>query len=231
MLEESGNSKRYHNLLGLTLGTGFGAGIVRNGELYLGDNSIAAEVWLLRNRINPNTNAEEGISIRAVKRVYAELTGSNHNNGPDPKDIFEIANGNRSGDKEAAIESYRQLGIVLGDAIGNLLTVLDAMVVVGGGLAGAKSLIFPSMLEEISSTFSNYKEITYPRLHQKVYNLDDNDSLHSFLKPSQKIILVPGTDQKLIYNHEAKLGIASSQLGTSRAIALGAYAYALNCIQ
>ncbi|MDR3628112.1 MAG: ROK family protein, partial [Ignavibacteriaceae bacterium] len=41
LLEKAGNTKRYNNLLGLTLGTGFGAGIVSKGELYLGDNSIA----------------------------------------------------------------------------------------------------------------------------------------------------------------------------------------------
>jgi glucokinase len=231
LLEESGNSKRYYNLLGLTLGTGFGAGIVRNGELYFGDNSIAAEVWLLRNRINPETNAEEGISLRAVKRVYAELTGTKYDNCPEPKEIYEIANDCQAGNKEAAVESFRQLGIVLGDAIANLLTVLDAMVVIGGGLAGAKSLIFPSMFEELSSSYNNYKEKEYPRLHQKVYNLDNSEALHSFLEPKERTILVPGTNEKLIYNYEAKLGIASSQLGTSQAIALGAYAYALNCLK
>ena len=31
-LKEAGSPKRFRNLLGLTLGTGFGAGIVRNGE-------------------------------------------------------------------------------------------------------------------------------------------------------------------------------------------------------
>lgn len=230
-LEESGSSKRYNNLLGLTLGTGFGAGIVRNGELYFGDNSIAGEVWLLRNRINPNVNAEEGISIRAVKRVYAELAGLHISVCPEPKELYEIAIGNQTGNKTAAIESFRQLGVILGDALGNLLTVLDAMVVIGGGLAGAKSLIFPAMLEELSSTFTGYNGNKYPRLHQNVYNLDDPDTLISFIKPAEKVIEVPESKEKLIYNYESKLGISSTFLGTSRAISLGAYAYALNLIQ
>lgn len=231
LLEESGNSKRYRNLLGITLGTGFGAGIVRNGELYLGDNSIAAEVWLLRNRINPATNAEEGISIRAIKRVYAELTDMETDNCPEPKDIFEIAKGQLEGNKEAAVESFRQLGKVLGDALGNLLTVLDAMVVIGGGLSGAHSLIYPAMLDEIASFYTNNSGKKYPRLHQRVHNLDERGALLNFLKPSEKIIRVPGTNEKLIYNYEAKLGVATSQLGASKAIALGAYAYALNSLR
>ena len=53
LLEKAGSPKRYHNLFGVTLGTGFGGGIVRNGELFIGDNSMAGEVWLLRNKLHP----------------------------------------------------------------------------------------------------------------------------------------------------------------------------------
>jgi glucokinase len=51
LLENVGNPKRYRNLVGFTLGTGFGAGIVRDGELFLGDNSGSGEVSLLRNNL------------------------------------------------------------------------------------------------------------------------------------------------------------------------------------
>ena len=47
LLEKAGSPKRYKNLFGVTLGTGFGGGIVRDGELFIGDNSMAGEVWLL----------------------------------------------------------------------------------------------------------------------------------------------------------------------------------------
>ena len=53
LLKKAGSPKRYNNLFGVTLGTGFGGGIVRNGELFMGDNSIAGEVWLLRNKLQP----------------------------------------------------------------------------------------------------------------------------------------------------------------------------------
>ena len=38
-LREAGSTKRYKNLLGVTLGTGFGAGVVIDGELLRGDNA------------------------------------------------------------------------------------------------------------------------------------------------------------------------------------------------
>src|SRR6185312_644417 len=75
LLEKSGSPKRYKNLFGVTLGTGFGGGLVRNGDLFVGDNSVAGEVWLLRNKREPLINAEEGASICAVRRVYSKEAG------------------------------------------------------------------------------------------------------------------------------------------------------------
>ena len=46
MLAEAGSPKRFKNLFGITLGTGFGAGIVSAGKLYPGDNSNAGEIWI-----------------------------------------------------------------------------------------------------------------------------------------------------------------------------------------
>ena len=42
LVQKAGSPKRYRNLFGVTLGTGFGGGIVRDGELFIGDNSMAA---------------------------------------------------------------------------------------------------------------------------------------------------------------------------------------------
>ncbi|OYT14740.1 MAG: hypothetical protein B7C24_16750, partial [Bacteroidetes bacterium 4572_77] len=41
LLRENGVNKSYHNLLGLTFGTGFGAGFVSNNQLLQGDNCAA----------------------------------------------------------------------------------------------------------------------------------------------------------------------------------------------
>ena len=71
----AGSPKRFRNLFGATFGTGFGGGIVQDGRLWIGDNSAGGEIWLLRNKLDPRANIEEAVSIRAVRRVYAEKAG------------------------------------------------------------------------------------------------------------------------------------------------------------
>ena len=105
-----------------------------SGKLYLGDNSAAAEIWLLRNKLHPEVNVEEGVSIRAVRRVYAEASGIKAEEVPSPKDIYEIATGIKQGNHEAALRAYRDLGIVLGDALANAITLLDTIIIIGEGL-------------------------------------------------------------------------------------------------
>ena len=71
-LNERGISRRYRNLFGVTLGTGFGGGIVTGGRLLAGDNSAAGEVWATRNFMEPGLTAEEGVSIRAIRHWYCQ---------------------------------------------------------------------------------------------------------------------------------------------------------------
>src|SRR5580692_2981656 len=83
LLDKAGSPKRYKNLFGVTLGTGFGGGFACNAELFAGDNSSASQIWLARNKLNPQMNAEEGACIRAVRRVYAERAGIEFDAAPD----------------------------------------------------------------------------------------------------------------------------------------------------
>ena len=134
-LEESGSSKRYSNLIGITLGTGFGAGVVIDGRLLSGDNGCGGDVWLMRNKKYPDLIAEESVSIRAVKRVYAEKSGLDAS-GLSPKEIFGIAEGTMPGDRRAAVQSFEELGEMAGDAIVRALDIVDGLVVFGGGISG-----------------------------------------------------------------------------------------------
>ncbi len=227
-MQNAGSQKRFRNLVGLTLGTGFGAGIVINGELLIGDNSAAAEVWLLRNKIKPQTNAEEGISIRAIKRVYAELCNIEISDSPEPHDIYKIGIGEIKGNKVAACEAFRQLGEVLGDAISQVITLTDSIAVIGGGIAGAHTLILPGLLNEMRNNYIAYSGDVYPRLSQRIFNLDDKDELALFVKGETKELKVPGTNKSYFYDSMKRLGIGFSQIGTSKATALGAYNYAVN---
>ena len=47
-LEEAYQKRRYRNLLAVTIGTGFGGGIVFDGQMLVGDCSAAGEIWLMR---------------------------------------------------------------------------------------------------------------------------------------------------------------------------------------
>ena len=109
-LASMGSPKRFKNLLGITLGTGFGAGVVINGELLTGDNGCGGDVWCLRNKRYPQYIVEEGVSIRAVKRVYREKSGDS--TSLTPKEICEIADGLRPGNQLAAQAAFAELGEV-----------------------------------------------------------------------------------------------------------------------
>ena len=227
LLEKAGSPKRYKNLFGITLGTGFGGGIDRNCEIFIGDNSASGEVWLLRNKIHPSMNAEEGACIRAVRRVYANQSGTPFDQVPEPKELFEIANGNMVGNQAAAREAFRCLGESAGDAVANAITLIDGLTVIGGGISNAWPLFLPALVDELNSTFTNPAGNKFRRLLPAAFNLEDTVQLETFLKGETRTIKVPGSDRSLAYDPLLRVGVGMSRLGTSQAIAIGAYAFAL----
>ncbi len=225
-LEKAGNPKRYKNLIGITLGTGFGAGIVLNNQLLIGDNSAGSEVWIFSNRINPEINAEEGVSTRAIQNWYSKKSGTSNNNFM-PKDIYDIAMGNKEGDAQAARYSFNMMGMFLGDVLANLLTLIDGIAVIGGGMAAAKELYMPAVINEMKGYFNIPGSDPLQRIVQKVYNYENEADRKSFLQNSSKEIIVPNSNRSVTYDSHAKLAIATSNIGASKAIALGAYTFAL----
>jgi len=230
LLSRSGSPKIFRNLFGVTLGTGFGAGLVHNGELYLGDNSAGAEIWLVRNKKYPDAPVEESASIRAVQREYAALAGIAQAAAPSPKEIFEIATGAKQGNWEAAVNAYKMLGEAVGDALANAVTLLDTLVVIGGGLAGAQSLFLSDVVREMNSSLRLFSGQNVGRTELKAYNLEDAGETEAFLKGDVREIQVPGSDQKMLYDPQKRIGVGLSVLGTSRAVSVGACAFALHAL-
>ncbi len=226
-LEAAGNPKRFHNLFGVTLGTGFGGGLVHDGRLFLGDNCAGAEIWCMRNKLDPTTTAEEGVSIRAVKRTYAEGAGLPIESVPEPKGIYAIACGELEGDQAAAVEAFRRLGEVAGDTLAHISAVVDGLVVVGGGLAGAAGLILPALVEEMRGTLRSRAKGVHPRLEVRAFNLEDAKERAEFLAGAPMRLSVPGSGREVEYDPMKRIGVGLSTLGTSRAISTGAYAFAL----
>ncbi|OAM87902.1 ROK family protein [Termitidicoccus mucosus] len=227
LLKKAGSPKRYQNLFGVTLGTGFGGGLTHGGELFLGDNSIGFEVWLLRNKLVPATNAEEGACIRAVRRVFAREAGIPFENAPDPKEIEAIARDRKHPQGQAALNAYRRLGEVVGDAMGEALTLVDGLAVIGGGLSKAWPLFLPSVVAELNSVFANPDGKKFHRLASEAFNLEDAAQQRKFIKGRPREITVPGSRKKISYDALRRVGVGISRLGTSEAVAVGAYAFAL----
>ena len=229
-LQEANSPKQYSNLVGITLGTGFGGGLVHNNELFIGDNSIASEVWLTNSRLFPERFAEEGISTRAIQRIYHENAQGEQDKSLMPKDIYMIAKDESHPNYKAANLAFEQFGNCLGDSLANLLTITDGIAVIGGGLAGANDLYMPAVMSEINGQFKTAQGKGQDRLVQKVYNIDNEFEFQEFIKDRSKEIIIPGTNKSLKYDPEPRLAICSSKLGASKAIGIGAYAFALKKI-
>jgi glucokinase len=226
-LAKAGSPKRFRNLLGVTLGTGFGGGIVRDGELFTGDNSLAGEIWLVRHKFQSNLNVEEGASIRAVRRVYAEKAGLKFEDSPEPKVIDEIAEGRVEGNVAAAREAFQRMGEIAGDAIAQAITLIDGLVVIGGGISGAHRQFLPALVAEMNGNYTAPNGEKFRRLITKAFNLEDPWQLAEFLRGETKELQVPGSSRKVKFDALQRVGVGISKLGTNEAAAIGACAFAL----
>ena len=227
LLEQQRNPKRYKNLLGVTLGTGFGGGIVINKVLLNGDNSAGGEINRHRNPLLPTTSAEDSISIRAVRRVYGRETGIAFEDTPHPYDIYQIAKAQLPGNKEAALKAWNELATALADVLANAISLIDGIVVIGGGLSGAWPVFMPMLIQKMNEPFTSLNGNSFSRMETVAYNLMDAQDMIRFTEKSGQMIKVPFSDQQVWYDPTKRVGVGITKLGTSSAVAIGAYAYAM----
>ena len=202
-LAELGSPKRYGNLLGYTFGTGFGVGIV--------------------------SVAESTVSAGGIRREYARLSGIN-DPSLETKDIYDIADGARQGDREAALKAFEIFGTVAGDAIASAVSLIDGIVVLGGGVARGNKFFMPALLAQMRGKLLNYNGESLNRVQPQVYNLDDEGEFMQFAHGEARKLQVYGSDRMVDYDPHKRIGVTVSRIGSSRAIQLGAAAYALNRI-
>ena len=225
-LAAAGCSKRYHNLIGYTFGTGLGIGIVVNDRLNRGDNSCV-ETFCLPHKDNKDMIVEEGVAIKAVKRLYGELSGDKGHKF-EPKDIFDIAEGKIQGDRNAAVKAFEEMGAAAGDTMATAASLIDGLIVIGGGITASHKYFMPSLLTALRGKIHTFKGDEVSRVQSKVYNLDNPDEFAVFAAGDQKKLKVYGFDDEVIYDPQKRIGIAISKLGASKAISVGAYTFALN---
>ena len=228
-LKDAPNPKQYQNLLGITLGTGFGSGVVINKTLLTGDNGSAGDLWCWKNPKYPEWIIEESVSIRAVKRVYAELSGNKSD--LSPKEIFEIAERTKEGDCNAAIKSFEELGTLTAEIIAGALTLIDGLLVIGGGLSGAAKYIVPGILNTLRQNTKMANGAIFPRMQNEIFDLNNPIEKEAFLKPNCKQVKIIQSDGYANYDIAKRTGIIISPIGTNRAVMCGAYAFAIQQLE
>ncbi|HEK84824.1 MAG: ROK family protein [Candidatus Saccharicenans sp.] len=130
-----GQGQPYDNLVGLIIGTGLGAGIIINGQLYSGINCGAGEFGLLPYL---DANLERYASGQFFIQSY----------GCSGKEIYERA---KTGDKEAK-KIMKEFGHHLGEAIKAIMYAVDPeAIILGGSVSQAFEYFKESMYEAISS--------------------------------------------------------------------------------
>jgi glucokinase len=107
------------------------------------------------------------------------------------------------------------------------LTIVDGLAVVGGGLSGAWPLISPALMAELNSSYASSEGESLRRLIPEAFNLEDAGQLQKFLQATVREIAVPGSLRRAKYDPQPRIGVGLSRLGTSEAVAIGAYAFAL----
>lgn len=123
-----GAGRSFKNVVGITLGTGVGGGIVLNGKLYHGVYGSAGEIgWMI---LDGTRTFEDLASEKFIKRLSRE----------SPINLEAKA---RRGDK-MALKIYETFGNNLGLGIANIVNVMDPeLIILGGGLASAAGLFLP----------------------------------------------------------------------------------------
>ena len=104
------------------------------------------------------------------------------------------------------------------------------LIVIGGGITAARKYILPSLLAEMRGSLHTFSGETLPRVQMKVYDLDDATQFAAFAQGDSRRIKVYGSDREIVYDPQKRIGVMTSHIGASRAISLGAYAFALNSI-
>ncbi len=224
-LELAGSKKRYRNMLGYVFGDGFGVGMIVNGMLNRGDNSCVETCYFPHSR-RPDIIVEEGVSIRGVKRLYRELSGDDRD--LEPKDIFDIAEGKTEGSKDAAVQAFAEMGELTGEVILPAANITDGLVVLGGGMTGASKYIKPAILNVMRSKISTLDGKELGRIPMKVYDLDNEEEFAEFIKGEQQKMKIYDSEIEVDFDPQKRIGVMVSKMGASKAIAIGAYAFALD---
>ena len=138
--------KKNEVVLGITLGTGLGFGLVINGQSFTGGNGMAMEYGLSPFKWGM---AEENVCIEFIRNRSRDLFGRRLS----PIKIEKLWH---EGDDKAKI-IYREFGENLGVVLSHVINMIDPQVIsIGGGLSKAFDCFKNTMFEQIKIYSPSY---------------------------------------------------------------------------
>ena len=157
-----GAARGLKNVIGITIGTGIGGGLVLDGKMYRGSGFVAGEIGQMSISFDGKPGhygnlgalekytGNQQIAEHAVLR-YSEAGIEKHIADCTPKNIAEAA---QAGD-DIARQIWGEVADWLGTAISSIAWLLnpDAFVI-GGGVAQAGDLIFSPLKNKVQSMLS-----------------------------------------------------------------------------
>lgn len=138
-----GKGKNVDSMIGLTIGTGLGSGIIIHKKLYTGHNGGAGEFGMMEYRDQCYEYYASGQFFKNVYGIKGEV-------------VFANA---KQGNKDA-LKMYEQMGMHLGNAIKAIMYATDvALIVLGGSVRHAFPYFSKSMWQQIE-TFAYKRSLT-----------------------------------------------------------------------
>ena len=187
-----GAGKGSANMVFLTFGTGFGAGLILNGKLYRGTSGYAGEIGHVRlEHTGPVGYGKEGscegfcsggglskIASEKVKKAMSEGKKVSFCNSVEEVDRISakaVAMAAKEGD-ELAIEIYSECGRNLGRAVSILMDVINPdTVVIGSIFERSEELLRPEMEKAIEK-----EALLYTRSVCKVKKAELGDKIGDY---------------------------------------------------
>ncbi len=152
-----GAARGRRNVLGMVVSTGVGGGVIIDGCVVPGTTGNAGHIGHVS--VDPfgptcvcgGTGCLEAIASGTNIAAWARAHGS------DAIDAAEVAEQARRGNA-VAMATFRRAGEAIGLAVAGAVTMLDLdVVVIGGGVAGAGSLLF----DPIADSYSKFARLGY----------------------------------------------------------------------
>jgi predicted NBD/HSP70 family sugar kinase len=123
--------------------------------------------------------------------------------------------------------SFIQYGKALGFVLADVITLIDGLVVIGGGISAAWDLFAPAMFKAIHKKHRSANGNTCNRTTVKVFNLENEQEKQIFFKGTVEKIKV-FANNSIYCDTMARTAVMRSKRKASNSISIGAYYFAIS---